>query len=606
MLTINDFANFMTPAVFFLLGAAVFITYLRRRHTKLDERALLFVVLAFLSMGIRLALPAGEGLPVWKMLTSVTAAVCFYIGLLPANRRQYKKQPSAALDESEAKFRSLFESAPTGIVMVDHNGRITQLNKQAAEMFAYQPATLEGQKLERLLPEQLRETHRQHRQDYFVTPQARKMGVGLDLVGRRQDGTELPIEVGLSYIKSDEELMAIAFITDISERKMGEQRLRERENKLALSLQAAGAGVWTWDIITDEIIWDEALERIYGLEPSAFDGFYESWAKLIHPADFDNAEQAILDALAGLTPFDTEFRIIWPDGTIRYLSGQGIVLRDEEQQPVQMIGVNVDITERKKTEAEIRRLNTDLERRVRERTAHLTAVNKELEAFSYSVSHDLRAPLRAVDGFSLALLEDYDDLLDEMGRDFLRRIRKESQRMGRLIDDLIDLSRYSRTEIKVQRVNLSTLVHTITAELKDNEPERPAEFIIQNDLLASVDKSLIEAALQNLLSNAWKFTAKKPMTVIEFGRQKQENGPAVFFVRDNGAGFDMAYANKLFGAFQRLHTTAEFEGTGIGLATVQRIIHRHGGTVWAESELDQGATFYFTLGNRNTKQDRGI
>ncbi|MCB0037918.1 MAG: PAS domain S-box protein [Anaerolineales bacterium] len=606
MLTINNFANFMTTAVFFLLGAAVFITYLRRRHTKMNERALLFVVLAFLSMGISLALPVGESFTAWKTLTGVTAAVCFYMGLVPASGRPHLKQQSAALDESEAKFRSLFESAPTGIIMVDHHGRITKVNQQAAEMFAYQASALEGQKLEQLLPQRLRDIHRQHRQHYFVTPQARKMGVGLDLVGRRQNNTELPIEVGLSYIKSDEELMAIAFITDISERKMGEQRLRERENKLALSLQAAGAGVWTWDIITDEIIWDEALEKIYGLEPSAFDGFYESWAKLIHPADFDDAEQAILDALAGVTPFDTEFRVIWPDGTIRYLSGQGVILRDEEQQPVQMIGVNVDITERKKTEAEIRRLNTDLERRVRERTAHLMAVNKELEAFSYSVSHDLRAPLRAVDGFSLALLEDYDDLLDEMGRDFLWRIRKESQRMGQLIDDLIDLSRYSRTEIKVQMVNLSTIVHTIAAELKENEPERKAEFIIQNDLMASVDESLIRAALQNLLSNAWKFTAKKPATLIEFGRQEQENGAAVFFVRDNGAGFDMAYANKLFGAFQRLHTTAEFEGTGIGLATVQRIIHRHGGSVWAESELGQGATFYFTLGHRNIKRTRGI
>jgi len=237
-------------------------------------------------------------------------------------------------------------------------------------------------------------------------------------------------------------------------------------------------------------------------------------------------------------------------------------------------------------------------RSLQEQSANITAVNKELEAFSYSVSHDLRAPLRAVDGFSQALLEDYDDVLDDMGRDFLHRIRTESQRMGKLIDDLIGLSRFTRMEMKVTRIDLSTMARDVAADLTAKEPERVVEFSIQNDVEGCGDEGLVRVALANLMGNAWKYSSKKAAARIEFGCQNI-NGVAEYYVRDNGAGFDMAYANKLFGAFQRLHAMDEFDGTGIGLATVQRIMHRHGGTARAEGVVNEGATFYFTLGSRN-------
>jgi PAS domain S-box-containing protein len=253
-----------------------------------------------------------------------------------------------------------------------------------------------------------------------------------------------------------------------------------------------------------------------------------------------------------------------------------------------------DITQRKEVEHRMRMLNTELERRVQERTAHLAAVNQELSAFSYSVSHDLRTPLRAVDGFSQALLEDYYDQLDAMGRDFLNRIRSESQRMGQLIDDLISLSRVTQAEMGCERADLSRIVRDIAADLQEHEPERQVEFIIQDNVIACVDESLMRVALQNLIGNAWKFTAGVSRARIEFGCTAQ-NGLVEYYVRDNGAGFDMAYAHKLFGAFQRLHAMDEFEGTGIGLATVKRIVHRHGGTVRAEGVVNQGATFYFSL-----------
>jgi light-regulated signal transduction histidine kinase (bacteriophytochrome) len=220
--------------------------------------------------------------------------------------------------------------------------------------------------------------------------------------------------------------------------------------------------------------------------------------------------------------------------------------------------------------------------------------NLELESFSYSVSHDLRAPLRAIDGFSQALLEDYGQHLDATGQNYLQRVRAATQRMGMLIDDLLNLSRVTRAEMRRESVDLSELTVQIANDLENGQRERRAEFIIEPNLRAEADSRLMRVVLENLVGNAWKFTSKRECTHIEFG-ERQVNGTKAFFVRDNGAGFDAAHADRLFGPFQRLHSMNEFPGTGVGLATVQRIIHRHGGRVWAEGAVDQGATFYFTL-----------
>lgn len=279
---------------------------------------------------------------------------------------------------------------------------------------------------------------------------------------------------------------------------------------------------------------------------------------------------------------------------------------DSQGEVTHLAVFDCDISDRCQREEARGEINAQLERRVKERTAELQSANQELEAFCYSVSHDLRAPLRAIGGFAKAVIEDYQTVLDETGKDYLQRVCAATERMNHLIDDLLSLSRVTRTQMQRKPVNLSKMARAIATELQETQRDRPVRFKFAEGLLADGDPHLLQVMLENLLGNAWKFTSKTPHACIEFGisippvfppgkRSPSTAHKTVYFVRDNGAGFNMNYADKLFAPFQRLHKTSEFEGTGIGLATVSRIVQRHGGQVWATSEVNQGATFYFTL-----------
>jgi light-regulated signal transduction histidine kinase (bacteriophytochrome) len=291
------------------------------------------------------------------------------------------------------------------------------------------------------------------------------------------------------------------------------------------------------------------------------------------------------------------------DGQLIWTSTNARTVRDANGAVLYYEGFVTDITDRKRAEAEIRWLNAGLEQRVAERTAQLRMANQELESFAYSVSHDLRSPLRSLDGYSQVLVEDYEGKLDDSGRHYLQRIRASAHHMSDLIDALLKLSRVTRSEMQLDQVDMSALARTVINELRLVEPERQVMFKVPPRLVVKADQSLMRIAMNNLLGNAWKFTSKHASALIEVGlceavegeTDARRKGKQVFFVRDDGAGFDMTYADKLFGAFQRLHGAKEFEGTGIGLAMVQRIIHRHGGQVWAEGAVEQGVTIYFTL-----------
>ena len=312
---------------------------------------------------------------------------------------------------------------------------------------------------------------------------------------------------------------------------------------------------------------------------------------MIHPDDIQRINFEIEEyARKGVSEFSQQYRIFTRSGDLRWLDDHHWILRDEKGNATHYQAIVWDITDRKVAEEEIRKLNLELEQRVEARTAQLTSTLQELEAFSYSVSHDLRAPLRSINGFSQVLSEDYGPLLDTNGRNYLERIQRASQRMGLLIDALLQLSKVTRSEINRMEINLSQMAEEIVSDLDANHQR--AIWVISPYMIAWADPILTRVVLVNLLGNACKFSSHRPDAHIEFGQIQQE-GHTLFYVRDNGVGFDMANASKLFEAFHRLHKVSEFEGTGIGLALVHRIIQRHGGKIWAKAEENKGATFYF-------------
>jgi PAS domain S-box-containing protein len=496
-----------------------------------------------------------------------------------------RKRAEETIRQSEEHFRLLVAGVKDyAILMLDPDGHVVSWNAGAERIKGYQAGEIIGQHFSRFYsPDDIHSGKPEHELKVAAT-EGRCEEEGWRV---RKDGTRFWAN-GIITAMRDEtgSLRGFSKVTrDITERKRAEEEFRKSEEKYRTLFESVDEGVCTIEVLFDEN--EKPIDyRFLEVNPS-----FEKQTGI------QNARGRSMREIAPLHEehwFEMYGKIALTGESVRF-ENQAVqlnrwydvyALRVGNPQQRHVAIFFKDITERKLADEAIKRFNEQL-----------LATNKELESFSYSVSHDLRAPLRSIDGFSQALLEDCGANLDEQGRGYLQRIRANSQRMGQLIDDLLNLSRMARCDINREPVDLSALTHTIVAELHGTAPTRSVDVVIAPGLTASGDARLLRVVLENLIGNAWKFTRKRSRACIEFGTIAA-NGTPAYFVRDDGAGFDMAYADKLFGAFQRLHDAADFEGTGIGLATVQRVVHKHGGRVWAESEPERGATFYFTLGGR--------
>jgi len=498
------------------------------------------------------------------------------------------RQEVAERQSAEELFRVLFADAPSAVVIVDGEGLILLANTQAEALFGYTARELLGQPVEMLIPVDLQEAHRRYRQAYMAAPTRRPMGAGQVLSGRCKDGSQPILEISLSPAQLRDRQVFIASIQDITARRQLEQARSEARQRFQ-------------DLVTNVPL------GVYRNTPGPEGRFLEVNPAFVEIIEADSVQQA-LATLAHTLYEDPAQRLHMSERLLEQgrLSGAEFSMRTLKGRPfwarlsavrrqaadgsVYFDGVVEDITERRQAEQHI----LDLNRTLAERADELEVANRELEAFSYSVSHDLRAPLRAIDGFSRIIEQQCADRLDEANHERLVRVRHNAQRMGALIDDLLNLARLTRAPLQRRQVDLSAMAAELAASLRERDPDRHVEVRIAPGLRAWGDGPLLRVALDNLLDNGWKFTRNVAAACIELGLEPVD-GESVFVIRDNGAGFDMAHAEQLFGPFQRLHGTDEFPGTGIGLATVQRIIHKHGGRIWAQAQPQQGATFRFTL-----------
>ena len=476
---------------------------------------------------------------------------------------------------TEQRLRNIIEATPSGMVMASPRGRITLVNRAAEAMFGYSRLELIGEPIDRLIPAAI-DSERAFNRSPPSEPNDQAVAAERTVAGLRRDGTHFPVEVTLSPIDTSDGRAMIVAVIDASERNSAMDSLKESEERFRELAETVHEVFWLIDAKSGRVLYvSPAYDSIWG---ESGETLYENpleWSKAIHPDDQDRVKRLFAASLR-TGEFDTDFCLVRADGANRWIHSRAFPVRAEDGTVIRLVGVSEDITLRKKMEQ-----------------ALLTS-NEELEAFCYSVSHDLRAPLRHVVGFSQAVIEDYGDKLDDEGKEMLDMIREATHKMGALIDDLLALSRVSRREMQIEEINLTQMFADIVDELKGNYSNRHLNFNVADRMVTLGDRRMLRLALFNLLDNAVKYSALKDPAMIEFGSVSSTTGP-VFFVRDNGTGFDEKYCNKLFVPFQRLHRDEEFAGTGIGLAIVKRVVNRHGGRAWAEGVKGQGAIFSFTI-----------
>ena len=424
-----------------------------------------------------------------------------------------------------------------------------------------------------------------------------------ELRRRAADGAERILSIAGSPVFDDKGCFAgyRGVGRDITDSRRSELALRESQRALAalmgnlpgMAYRCRNDSEWTLDFVS------EGSHQLTGHRPEAFMSGAVGYASLIHPHDRDRIWLEIQACLAHDQPFELTYRISTALGEQKWVWERGSAVRAPAGNVIALEGFVSDITERKHAQEEVARLNAELEERVRLRTAQLEVANAELEAFSYSLAHDLRSPLASIDGFSHMLGELAAQSIGDQGQHYLQRIGTAVRQMGDLMDAMLSLARLSGVKLKWERVDLAAIARSVEANLREGAPTRAATVEIPDRLLAQGDPRLLTQVIANLLGNAWKFSAGKPQTLIRIGSAPGNNDEPVYFVADQGAGFDMTHASRLFGAFQRLHAPSEFEGTGIGLALVHKIVSRHAGRIWADAKPGDGATFYFTLSSES-------
>ena len=503
---------------------------------------------------------------------------------------------------AEKKYRSIFENAIEGIYQSTPQGRFLSVNPALANIFGYGS------------PEELLAGVTDIGQQHYVNPQNRArfqkilnehgFVEGFETEWYRRNGSRICVSIN-AHAVHDQDGKVLCYegsVEDITKRKLAEEKLKVSEERLRMTLEATQIGIFDWDVAHDNWYVSPEYYTMLGYAPKEGLGDRKQWLERVHPDDRAHVETSIREVLARDSSADPsraygyEARMRHDDGTYRWQHVKGFgVKRAPQGRVTRILGIRMDITERKAAEEALRLLNRELDRRVLERTAQLEATNKEMHAFTYTVSHDLRAPLRHIDGFLELLQKTMGTAMDGKSRHYMNTISEAANKMGLLIDDLLSFSRMGRHTMSFQPVALGTLVRDIIRDLEPDAAGRTIDWHI-GDLPAVVgDAAMLRIVLDNLIANALKFTRSREKALIEIGSQPGQNSQTVIFVRDNGVGFDMVYGDKLFGVFQRLHRTEAYEGTGIGLATVRRIIDRHGGRVWAKGKPNQGAAFFFSL-----------
>ncbi|HSY22872.1 MAG TPA: PAS domain S-box protein [Polyangiaceae bacterium] len=502
--------------------------------------------------------------------------ISFVVDVTAGKEAQAAVERLRAERVANAKFRTLLEAAPDAMVITSEDGTIVFANGQCEALFGYAGTDLIGRPFDLLVPERSRNMRFGQGAGHLRTNEVQRVGAESDVHGLRKDGTEFPIEVNQSPLETEEGLLVSNAIRDITGRKEAERR----RARLAAIVNSSDDAIMSKTLDGTITSWNAGAERI--LQYAAGEIVGRSIAVLVPPGR-ENEERQVLDALARgeVQRFDTKRRR--KDGVDVDVSVAISPIRDSGGVIVGISDVARDITERKRAELALARAKDAA-----------VAANRELQSFSYSVAHQLRAPLRGMSGFAQVLIEDLGDKVDADGRACLLKIQSNAAAMSTLIDDLLSLSRVTRSDWRPEPVDLSSVFRSAIAKQAASEPRERMDVVVRDQVFALADRRLMRSLFENLASNGWKFTVKTAEPRIEFGVM-EAGGERVFFVRDNGAGFDMAYANKLFAPFQRLHTVAEFPGTGIGLATAARVVARHGGRIWAEGRVGHGAVFYFTL-----------